>query len=94
MGKLTAKFVEKHKQPGGYADGLGLYLLFRPEGSKSWLLRVQVNGRRRDYGLGGVSILSLAEAREKAAQGRKWAKHGKDLSEEWRRALNTVANFE
>lgn len=94
MGKLTAKFIEKQKQPGRYADGLGLYLMVRPEGSKSWLLRVQASGKRRDYGLGGVSILSLAEAREKARQGRKWAKEGLDPSQEWRKAFNTIPTFE
>lgn len=58
MGKLTAKFVEKAK-PGRHADGDGLYLLVKPSGAKSWVLRVQVDGRRRDIGLGSVELSPL-----------------------------------
>lgn len=37
-----------------FADGGGLHLLVKPSGSKSWILRVQVDGKRRDIGLGSV----------------------------------------
>lgn len=37
-----------------FADGAGLHLLVKPSGSKSWILRVQVDGKRRDIGLGSV----------------------------------------
>ena len=46
------------------------------------MLRVQVNGRRRDIGLGSSSDLTLAEAREKAAALRKVARSGRDPIEE------------
>lgn len=49
---LTAK----SPAAGRYGDGNGLYLLIKPTGGKSWMLRVQVDGRRRDIGLGGVRI--------------------------------------
>ena len=39
-------------KPGRHSDGEGLYLLVQPTGTKSWVLRVQHNGRRRDFGLG------------------------------------------
>lgn len=39
-----------------FSDGQGLYLLVKPSGSRSWVLRVQADGRRRDIGLGGVDI--------------------------------------
>lgn len=42
----------KNAKPGRHADGRGLYLLVKPTGAKSWLLRVQVDGKRRDIGLG------------------------------------------
>lgn len=58
MGKLTAKGVEKAK-PGRHADGEGLYLLVKPTGGKSWVLRVQVAGQRRDIGLGSVETAPL-----------------------------------
>lgn len=52
MGTLTDKFIRSAK-PGRHADGDGLYLLVKPTGARSWVLRVQVGGRRRDIGLGG-----------------------------------------
>lgn len=61
MGKLTAKFVETSKgRPGRHADGEGLYLLVKPTGARSWVLRVQFNGQRRDIGLGSVETGALA----------------------------------
>jgi integrase len=56
VGDLTDKFIRSAK-PGRHGDGGGLYLLVKPTGSRSWLLRVQVNGRRRDIGLGGLREL-------------------------------------
>lgn len=77
MGRLTALSV-KNAKPGRHGDGAGLYLLVKPSGSRSWVLRVQNDGRRRDIGLGSVAALSLAEAREKAATLRKVALNGLD----------------
>jgi integrase len=77
MAVLTAVSA-KNAKPGRHADGQDLYLLVKPSGAKSWLLRVQVNSRRRDIGLGSFHDLSLAEARDKAAELRKAAKAGLD----------------
>lgn len=98
MGKLTATAV-KNAKPGRHADGEGLYLMVKPTGGRSWLLRVQFDGSRRDIGLGSVDLasrkvapgdpvddvpilerrlLTLAEAREKAAILRRLAKAGRD----------------
>lgn len=81
MGKLTATGV-KNAKPGRHGDGDGLYLLVRPTGGRSWLLRVQQGGTRRDIGLGSVAKLSLSEAREEAARLRKHALNGRDPIEE------------
>ncbi|MEL7737518.1 integrase arm-type DNA-binding domain-containing protein [Citromicrobium bathyomarinum] len=77
MGKLTVKQV-KYAAPGTHVDGDGLLLKVRASGSRSWILRVQVDGQRRDVGLGSEKDLSLAEAREKAAYLRKLARQGRD----------------
>jgi len=61
MGKLTAKAVENAKA-GRHADGAGLYLLVKPTGARSWLLRVQVAGQRRDIGLGSVEMAPASSA--------------------------------
>jgi len=57
----------RNAKPGRHADGNGLYLLVRPTGSRSWLLRVQSAGNRRDLGLGSYPAVSLAAARAKCA---------------------------
>src|SRR6185369_155303 len=77
MGKLTVRAVERAKA-GRHADGDGLHLLVSKTNAKSWVLRVQVYGRRRDIGLGSIAELSLSEAREKARDLRKVAKRGDD----------------
>lgn len=91
MGKLTAASV-KHAKPGRHIDGGGLYLLVKPTGSKSWVLRVQKDGRRRDFGLGSVVDLGLAEAREKAAGLRRAVRAGADPVAE-KRARKAVPTF-
>ncbi|XVN47066.1 tyrosine-type recombinase/integrase [Novosphingobium rhizosphaerae] len=42
-----------------YQDGDGLFLLVSPGGAKSWMLRVQADGKRRDIGLGAADIDNL-----------------------------------
>ena len=42
----------------------GLTLLVWPSGSRSWVLRYQLNGKRRDMGLGPYPEVTLAKARE------------------------------
>ena len=64
--------------PGRHADIHGLYLNVRPSGSRSWVLRMQFKGKRRDFGLGPVHDVSLAEARVAAAEVRKMVRAGLD----------------
>ncbi len=84
MSKLTARKVETLKSPGHYVDGDGLALVIGKRGGKSWVLRTMVRGKRRDIGLGGVSWVSLAEAREKSRAARKIAREGGDAQAERR----------
>lgn len=78
MPKLNARKVETLKEPGEYGDGEGLFLLVGPTGSKSWVLRTMVHGKRRKFGLGGTSLVGLAEARDKSRELRKVARSGGD----------------
>jgi integrase len=64
--------------PGRHADGHGLYLFVKDSGSRSWVLRMQREGRRRDFGLGSAHDVSLAEAREAASLMRKQVRSGGD----------------
>ncbi|WP_018260155.1 tyrosine-type recombinase/integrase [Methylobacterium sp. WSM2598] len=90
---LTSVQVRALKVPGRYADGNGLYLVVEPSGSKRWLLRIVVQGKRRDIGLGGLSLVSLAEAREKALAYRKLARDGGDPLAERRNTAAAVPTF-
>ena len=83
--RLSAAFV-RSAPPGRYCDGNGLYLFVQPSGARSWVQRLVIRGRRRDFGLGGVALVSLAEAREKARANRKLAREGGDPLAEKRRA--------
>src|SRR5262245_39372855 len=69
-GKLTARTVET-APPGTYEDGRGLRLVVRKGGSRCWILRYQINGRRRDMGLGRWPETTLAMARERAMEIRR-----------------------
>jgi hypothetical protein len=93
MAKLTVKLIQAIKDAGRYGDGDGLYLEVGRTGSKSWILRTTVQGRRRDIGLGGISWVSLAEARDKARKLRKIAKDGGDPLAE-RRVKEGMLTFE
>ncbi len=83
---LTALRVKTVSKPGRHCDGNGLYLVVDPSGAKRWLLRTIVRGRRRDIGLGGVRLVSLAEARAKAARLRAIARAGGDPVAEQRKS--------
>jgi integrase len=78
MGRLNALQVKTVKKPGRYHDGDGLMLVVKESGARSWLLRIQFNGRRRDFGLGSANHVSLAEARESALETRKLVRAGVD----------------
>lgn len=74
---LSARKVET-ATPGRHGDGRGLYLLVKPSGARSWVLRYQVHGRRRDLGLGAYPDVNLAMARERAAEARRLLANGED----------------
>lgn len=78
MTKLTAKRIEKIKEPGRYGDGAGLIFFVRKNDRKSWVLRYQLNGLRRDLGLGSYPAISLANARLAAIDARALVKSGID----------------
>jgi hypothetical protein len=90
---LSALKIRSLKEPGRYADGNGLYLVVDPSGAKRWMLRTVVQGRRRDIGLGGTSLVSLAEAQEKALSYRKRAREGGDPLAERRRVEAKAPTF-
>ena len=74
MTRLTKNKVESIKKAGRYPDGNGLYLRVMPSGSRQWVQRIVIQGRRRDLGLGGYPLMPLDEARALAAYNRRIAR--------------------
>lgn len=92
--RLTAAHLRK-PAPGRHADGNGLYLDVDPSGAARWLQRLVVHGRRRDIGIGSLSLVKLAEARDTAEANRKLARAGGDpiAAKRARLALASGATF-
>lgn len=82
MGLLNPKEVEHLSGQGRYPDGDGLYLVVSNSGSKSWLLRYQLNGKRRDMGLGPYPAATLKAARLATAEARALILQGRDPLDE------------
>ena len=85
-GRLTVKQINALRKPGRYADGDTLFIVVAPGGSKSWVQRLTIHGRRHDIGLGGYPLVTLADAREKALDNRRLARKGGDPLSERRKA--------
>src|SRR5262245_40051560 len=76
MERLTALKVRAAKA-GMHADGGCLWLQVRGD-AKSWVFRYAIGGVERYMGLGPVTDVSLADAREAARQHRETLRHGGD----------------
>ena len=93
MGKLTALKIKNLTEPGRYPDGDGLFLELNGKGSGRWLLRVQSKGIRRDFGLGSLKGVSLADARDAAFVMRKKIAQGIDPVEERKQERRIIPTF-
>ncbi len=89
--RLGTVKINALKTPGYYGDGGGLYLRVRPGGSKSWVFRFTVAGRKRDGGLGRYPTITLAKARELAEECRRLVASGVDPVEQRREEREVVA---
>ena len=73
MGRLTARKVDSLTAPGRYSDddGSGFHLRVASDGGKYYILRVHVDGKRKDISIGSAKRITLAVAREKARKMRE-----------------------
>ncbi len=76
--RLNARTVETIKAAGRHADGGNLYLNVTTTGARSWVFMWMRDGRQREMGLGPAWDVSLAKAREIAAQHRQTLRDGFD----------------
>jgi integrase len=74
--KLSARAVATLAEPGMHADGDGLYLFVDKGGAKRWIFIFQWNGKRSEMGLGRLTDVSLADARDAAGDARKLVRAG------------------
>ena len=86
MGKLTVVKVKEITKPGLHSDGGTLFLRVAKGGSKQWIQRVVIRGKRHDIGLGPVSLVTLKQARQKALANRVAIFEGRDPLAEKREA--------
>ncbi len=63
------------------ADGVGMYLLVKTNGSKYWRLDYRFCGKRNTLALGVYPTVSLKEARERRRKARTQLENGQDPSE-------------
>ncbi len=80
----------KNAPTGMHSDGNGLYLCVKPSGTKSWIFRYQVNGRRREMGLGALEYMEPVKARAEAASLKAKVSAGIDPLDE-RKSLEAAA---
>ena len=81
LGNLAVKAI--NKRGIHFVGGVtGLALTVHQGGSRSWMLRYQINGKRRDLGLGSFDTVSLAKAREAARAARAKLEAGIDPIED------------
>ena len=64
--KLSAIQLRQPLRPGIYMDGGGLRLHVSTSGSMRWVMRIVIDGMRRDIALGTTAVTTLSEARQRA----------------------------
>ena len=85
---MSALAVASIKSRGIHFVGgvTGLALNVTKYGSRSWVMRFQIKGKRRDMGLGSYPSVTLAQARESARAAREVLRQGMDPVEHARAA--------
>lgn len=88
--RLSQFEVDKKKPKGVYPDGAGLYLNVTEGGSKSWLFRYMFERKAHWMGIGSYPEISLADARDHAAELRKHVRQGVDPLAEKRKQRDLI----
>jgi len=89
----TIRHLVKSGKPGKFADGNGLYLWVNENGSKKWVWRTTIGGKRCELGVGGNDV-SLAEARDTVEELAIKLRRGEDIRAQRKQEKITVLTFE
>jgi integrase len=91
INRLSARFVATVAEAGRYADGGNLYLSVSSNGGRRWVFLFRWRGKPTEMGLGSTRDVTLARAREKAAEARAILAEGANPLEarEQRRTIPT-----
>lgn len=82
--KLNDKLIQAAKPKDAQynlADGNGLTLVVKPNGTKLWWLRYRFAGKAKTLSLGQYPLISLKDARERAYEARKLLANDTDPSQ-------------
>jgi len=92
LSDAKARNAKPKPKPYKIADGQGLFLLVRPNGSKYWRLRYFFAGKEKVLALGVYPQVTLADARERCLQARKMLAAGSDPGKQKQevKRLNTL----
>jgi len=74
--KITS--LDRKKQHGKYADGLGLYFVVPKKGQSYWSYRYTVHKKRREMTLGKYPFMGLADARSELLSKKRELMNGLD----------------
>ena len=90
--RLKAKDIDK-LTPGVHEDGGGLRLVVEPSGSRRWVQRITISGKRYKRGLGPYPLITLDAARDSSIDMRRAAREGRDLAQERRQRAARATTF-
>ena len=86
MKQYSKTGIDKLSKPGMYRVDQTLYLNISRRGTKSWIQRIVINGKRHDMGIGPYPIVTVREAKERAFENRREVYQGGDPVAERRKA--------
>ncbi|BBE35304.1 tyrosine-type recombinase/integrase [Sphingosinicella microcystinivorans] len=82
LSALAIRNAKPRETPYKLGDGGGLYLLIKPNSTRLWRLNYAYMGRQKTLSFGEWPLISLAEAREKREEAKRYLAAGLDPSEE------------
>lgn len=87
---LKVQSIKAADRPLKITDGDGLYLHISPSGTKTWRFDYRYEGKRYTLTIGKYPLISLAEARIKRSEAKRFLLDGRDPSEQKRQQKEKV----